>query len=1127
MAVIPRRNFFDFLFNEGRGIRTSQLAGAFLERIEALPSGRTRIHYVTAAGAKEFINIAARELGSARPGFLPTTHGSPQQLFNIPAGILVADIDVDSNGDLVVLRDDRHVNKIQLATTGFGNSWTARKIAAVAGRWVVAWDHATEGNLLASHNPANGAVVNYDVTHQKTREVVALGRNPKDARGVLVLKESSTGFLTQYHPTVTNAGAIVYTSRTGAPLGVASDLGADIVSLSPESADIVVYLHADGQGTAYTYIEEPNPSLVRAATADEVYHALTDGFVGLALHPEIVYVATATDVITFVEYRDKFVDHPDTPVTIVPKQQLRGNADGTALEFIKSLTLPAGITRVGNIPAARGDAVINLLHDEYSHAGNPSDYSLTPGYAAPNFFGYSDGRARDKTGTLLGQGTPLAWVGGDTGTTDNTGAVTSWQPDYVGSHSQAWLAQFAQIKLGPTKYNLSGLIYDNGIWEAAIVNPPTFANGSDIALNFFRSDGTAEWRKNVSFLRRAGLYWWDIARLKYSLLESGSLQNRGAHLPGLSYAAGDVVLAGPGAYLATVDIAPGVAITDGKWLKLFGLSIDVAAALPVASTVPRSDLVAIGAAADTGLLGPPHYRREGARDVVRFRADPLGAGRTGFTTLKLEDNLYQGKALPTGGALTPMIPGVVAFYEQPNAAGGSQLTLLSDTKAGSPLGALTSNIRVDLQGREAVVLSHAGIVNTRRQWVAVRLADTGSFLNPGEVYDLKLWGVTLVPPAHINLHSGDHLSPLIDPAILDDAIADTEKRLLQESENHRQIISIEADAIPEINIHNYRDLHIDHRSPRAWIGQRYPTGTTSATARSAFTVITGHWQGAYSIDPEFQGISDNDVYYNRVQHNFRKRVSGAWVSTGFSEFASIYTNVTSHWLGERDSSNDAAEHVPLPIVPSDNYFFYHKGEGRVEQIENLTFVAPQNRKDAYSPHALVKADDIRKEFLADHTLYTDKNAVGMHISPTEWIVGAKIEFNRALTAGDDDGIIACHLRWEERNPTAPTSKTQGHHRSFSGQIDCLTFRTLGERVAGVNGNANSMTESADWYVRQPNWRPAGNFNNRAEMRISYGRERLADGRDAIRFMLAAGNTQTYWAGNTRIFNFQGRFVLHH
>ena len=1115
-----------FPFNDGRGISTSQLDGEFLARIEKLSSGRIRIHYVTAAGAQDFVNIAARDLGSARPGFLPTVHGSPQQLFNIPAGILVADIDIDVDGNLVVLRDDRHVNKIQLATTGFGNSWTARKIAAVAGQWVVAWDHATEGNLLASHNPTNGAVVNYDLTHQKTREVVALGRNPKDARGVLALKESSTGFLTQYHPTITNAGALAYTSRTGAPLGNASDVGAAIVSLSPESADIVVYLHVDGKATAYTYVENPNPSLVRASDADEVYHTHGPSFVGLALHPEVIYVATATDVITFVQWRDKFTDHPDTPAVIVPKQQLRGNTSGTALEFIKSLTLPAGITRVGNIPAAKGDAVINLLHDEYSHAGDPSDYSLTPGYVSP-FFGYSDGRARDATGTLLGQGTPLAWVGGDLGTTDNTGAVTSWQPDYVGSHSRAWLEQFAQIKMGPTKYNLAGMVYDNGIWESAIVNPPTFPNGNQIALNFFRADGTAGWRKNVTFLRRAGLYWWDVARLKYSLLESGSLQNRGVHLPGLSYATGDVVLAGPGAYLATVDIAIGVAITDGKWLKLFGLSIDVAAALPVVTTVPRSNLVAVGAAADTGLSGPPHYRREGARDVVRFRADPLGAGRTGFTTLKLGDNIYQGKALPTGGALTPMIPGVVAFFEQPNAAGGSQLTLLSDTKAGSPLGALTSNIRVDLQGREAVVLSHAGLVNTRRQWVAVRLADTGSFLMPGEVYDLKLWGVTLVPPAHINLHPGDYLAPLIDPALLDEAIADAEKRLLQESENHRQIISIENDAIPEINVHNYRDLHIDHRSPRAWIGQRYPTGTTPATARSAFTVISGHWQGAYSIDPEFPGISDNDVYYSRVQHNFRKRVSGAWVSTGFSEFAAIYTNVTSHWLGERYSSNDAAEYVPLPIVPADNYFFYHRGERRVEQIENLTFVAPQNRKDAYSPHALVTADDVRKEFLADHTLYTDKNATGMHISPLEWIAGAKIEFIRALTAGDDDSIIACHLRWEERNPTAPTSKTQGHHRSFSGQIDGLTFRTLGERVAGVNGNSRSMTESADWYVRQPNWRPAGNVNNRAEMRISYGRERLADGRDAIRFLLAAGDTQSNWADNTRIFNFQGRFILHH
>ena len=823
----------------------------------------------------------------------------------------------------------------------------------------------------------------------------------------------------------------------------------------------------------------------------------------------------------------RFTGLLDTPATILPRRVVSGNQAGDALEFIRQVMGPAGIPRVSKIPAAYRGAVLYLPANEQTFTGLRLDRLLTPGFDLPDFYGFSDGEAQPATGAVAGGSDHLSWIGGPIGSRDANGAVTSWQPDYLASHARDWIAQWDRVTLVNVQYDIGGQYWQGGIWLTAIVNPPTFTTGAPVALNFLRNDNTALWTNQQAVTRLAGLYWWnpDAGPARYQLLEAEGIFYRGVHAPAKVYVAGDLVSTAAGdAYLALKPAPANTALSDKAiWLAWKSAApITVSAVLPAVAAVPRNTLAAVGAAADTGLSGPPHYRREVARDVVRFRADPLGAGRTGFTTLKLGDNLYQGKALPAGGALTPMIPGVVAFYEQPNAAGGSQLTLLSDTKAGSPLGALTTNIRVDLQGREAVVLSHSGIVNTRRQWVAVRLADTGSFLKPGEVYDLKLWGVTLVPPAHINLHPGDHLSPLIDSAILDDAIANTEKRLLQESENHRQIISIEADAIPEINIHNYRDLHIDHRSPRAWIGQRYPTGTTSATAMSAFTVISGHWQGAYSIDPEFQGISDNDVYYNRVQHNFRKRVNGEWVSTGFSEFASIYTNVTSHWLGERDSSNDAAEYVPLPIVPSDNYFFYHKGEGRVEQVQNLTFVAPQNRKDAYSPRALVKADDIRKEFLADHTLYTDKTVTGMHISPTVWQSDAKIDFTRALTAADDDRIIACHLRWEERNPLAPSSTAVGLHRSFAGQIDGLTFRTLGERTTA---NEGSSTECGDWFVRRPSWN--GNFKEFAEMRISYGRERLADGRDAIRFLLAAGDVQTSWADRTRIFNFQGRFVLHH
>ena len=384
---------------------------------------------------------------------------------------------------------------------------------------------------------------------------------------------------------------------------------------------------------------------------------------------------------------------------------------------------------------------------------------------------------------------------------------------------------------------------------------------------------------------------------------------------------------------------------------------------------------------------------------------------------------------------------------------------------------------------------------------------------------LKLSIINATTNALYNLHSGDYLAPFVDRVAIDTDIAGVEHRLLQESENRRDIVALENDAIPPLNLLNYRRLLVDNRSPRAWVGQRYPYATAPATASSAFTLVTGRWRGAWSVNPP-NPVAD-DVYYNRVQHHYKKYLAGVYVQVGFAELAALYTG-TSHWLGERTSANDAAAHVPLPLVAADNYFFYHSGEGRVEQLTNATYTAPVGLNPQYVPHALVLADDIRKELLADETLYTDKTVTGMHISPTDWQSDAKIDFTRALTAADDDRIIACHLRWEERNPLAPSSTTAGLHRSFAGQIDGLTFRTLGERTSA---NESMATECGDWFVRRPSWN--GNFKEFAEMRISYGRQRLADGRDAIRFLLAAGDVQTSWADRTRIFNFQGRFVLHH
>ena len=547
--------------------------------------------------------------------------------------------------------------------------------------------------------------------------------------------------------------------------------------------------------------------------------------------------------------------------------------------------------------------------------------------------------------------------------------------------------------------------------------------------------------------------------------------------------------------------------------------ITVSPVLPAVAAVPRNTMAAVGAAAATGLTAPPHYRRTEPRTAVVFRVDSLGAGRVGFSSRLLLDHSEAGKSAAPGGSITPAVAGLIGLYEAPRVGGGTTLLLESSLAAGSIFGAETSALRLSVSNVE-IVLSHSGPSQGRRVWIAVKTAGA-PFFQAGTVHSLKIINATT--NALYDLHAGDYLAPLVDRVAIDNDIADVERRLLQVGENRRDIVSLESDTVPTFNMLNYESMHIDHRSPRSWVGQRYPVSTTPATANSAFTLVTASWRGTYSIDPPT--ATEGDVYYNRHHHVFRKYVSGEWVSGGFSFYSALFFQ-PSHWLGERLDGNDAANYI-VPPIGTANYFFYHKGDGRVEQITNSTYNAPTGLTYQYAPVALVHADDIRKELLADHTLYTDKNATGMHISPTEWIVGAKIEFTRALTEADDDRVIVCHLRWEERNPTAPTSKTQGHHRSFSAHIDGLTFRTLGERVSGVNGNSRSMTESADWYVRQPNWRPAGNFNNRAEMRIAYGRERLADGRDAIRFMLAAGDTQTRWAGNTRIFNFQGRFVLHY
>ena len=767
----------------------------------------------------------------------------------------------------------------------------------------------------------------------------------------------------------------------------------------------------------------------------------------------------------------------DTPNKIAPEQLVVGSVDGKLLDFVRQITRSGGIEIVGSVPNAFQGAVLYLKHPRIVSTGNTEDHLITPGFVSPDFYGYSNGTMLDKKGVLSGHIEPISLIGSYVGQKTEANAVTQWSPDFIGSMSRSWLDGFKAAWLGGFRYNLSPSFYHLGGWLKGVINKRTFNNGNSVTFNLVENDNNVYFRVNEKVTSPAGLLWWNTRTNSYSLLQSG---------------------------------------------------IDVGPALPAVAGLSRRSLVAVGAAAKTGLNGTPNFRRSAAVDTVQFRADPLGAGRIGFTTLQLGDNLYQGKAIPSGGALTPPIPGVLALYEQPIPAGGSKIVLVSDTKAGSPLRLLGTSIRIDLQGVEAAVLAYDGLVNEKRTWSVTRLASEGLLFLKPKTYELKIYDVTAT--AYLSLHSGDYLSPLADITTLDTVITDIEERLLQEGENNQQIVSIGTKPIPAINIHNFERLHIDHRSPRAWIGEYFPGPTTPGSASSAFTLLSGHWLGALSDDPAFSNpaINHDDVYYNRVQHQFRKRTRSlptyvVWETVDFVEFSSLFAGTgLSYWLGERDNANDAAQHVPLPIVLANKYYFYSKSSGQVEIITTNTFVAPTNPRSSYRAIALVNATDIRKELLADHTLPS------MQISGLRWESAEAIPFSRALTPADDDRLISVHLRWEERSPSVATTLI---HRSFGTTIDGLTFRSLGERIfeasAGKVVNTGTMNESADWFARRPNYTGSG-LDTFAEMKISYSRYRTPNGRDGIAIHLAAGSTALSWSSTkTKIGNFQGRFMLHH
>ena len=842
----------------------------------------------------------------------------------------------------------------------------------------------------------------------------------------------------------------------------------------------------------------------------------------------------------------KFVKLTDTPDVIPPGRELVGNASGNALIFLRKALSQGGLEVVASVPLTDQGTVLYLKHAVNTQTGNVSDRRLTPGFIAPDFFGYSDGTAYPKVGTFTGHAVPIAWIGSDRGTRNSQSVLTTWEVDYIASPSRSWLSQFDGGWIGGRGFRLgSGEVFEGGVWLKPIVlSNAVFSNANAVTFNLRDARNNVYFRAETTEHLPGGILWWDKTR--YVLLGLDSLRYKGLHAPAIAYIPGDLVVSASGrAYVCIADAPANTAITDTtKWVTLTRTSIvDVTGQgghpqiveenkdqLHADFSLPRIWLpqhipLAATPATGTSALWPIAGKYSGTHDYFPPNT-PIG--NIGYSRAQ---HVWQRKDSASARATLTLVDATAVEADFP----GDYVWLGERIDANAAASHVPGN-------PAALTADTSYLFYNETSLVVEKLSTYGQSVSPGERYEAmrlltfadKSVKPTVGSPLITALNQFEiQVDPLVPRAWIGQRIPyastsaqGTSIEFPKNVANKPFIGSFDADppsakAGPED--HTFGDL----AAANTYV-------TTEALARSArdtyaftnpdwlaryngnrFLYTTLYWVGvtsgikherrnaagdAWETFPEEYIRTIGQTYYNAWRHYwsiFYDGIdpTGVWTHTDYVAAFRSYLG-TTYWVGRRSSAIDAAAHVAQPKDGNGRYVFYNTSTYRVEMLDNSSIVAGTNAGTRYHPVSLVSDADV-PEVLVD-TLASTAADVAVDMGTTSWTRRSsstagtdeknQIAFRRQLHPGDDRRLMTIELTWEEQ---LVSQTTGGVKRNFLATISAGAFRRFVERTYMASGsNKGTLNGCADWYVRRPHY-AGGEMDKFAEMRISYGRFRAA------------------------------------
>ena len=511
---ITLRDFLRFPFNGGRGIRTNQLAGENVEKLELLDSGKLRATQRNAQSDEVVLDVLlGRAVSSSRTGWAATRTISPESLGL--AGDRFLDCAISGTNAYAILSSDTGAFNSLIEQTDEGvhvvvdlpSGFTYHALSVIGSVAVIAKRVADGLTWSVSSYQLPNATIISTVNSYSGQPVRVLAAHATSGK-MVEIRESAPGTFTLRILTLATNGTLTYDSSF--------TMGGlfDPVSATIRGTTLLV-LESSGEALAYTI-----HGFSRSSSGDEYFPGV--GFTGIATHSATVeYVTTEDEMYRFEPGHDSFTDHEDTPGDIVARQVLHGDDLGTALKFLPQAETVAGIKRVTRPPDTEDEPLLYVPRAVTEDTDAPDHATLTPGlidFVQAEYYGWSRGNGIvPAVGQLSPDTIPLEAIAGVSGTFTGTGAdrvITTWRPEFVLSLNSDFSNRWPTIVIDGDDYTFRNGIYDRGIYVFQVVDSPTISTAT-AEFNFKNASGGYMVGGDLAITHPAGLWRWDGSQYIY------------------------------------------------------------------------------------------------------------------------------------------------------------------------------------------------------------------------------------------------------------------------------------------------------------------------------------------------------------------------------------------------------------------------------------------------------------------------------------------------------------------------------------------------------------------------------------------------------------------------------------